>query len=144
VPAKVEVERHKESPVDDPTGPTGGSNRVIRGGSWVHDASSCRSANRLYETPVYRDFGRGLRVSFVPSDKVSTAADPMTDTTTQITNSIGMKLTLIPSGEFQMGSKESAEETAAFFKKTYGFGSPIRLAGVGLSSAGKVQTRITT
>ena len=30
-----------------------------------------------------------------------------------------MKLTLVPSGEFMMGSKESAEETAAFFKKNY-------------------------
>ena len=38
----------------------------------------------------------------------------------QITNSIGMKLTLVPSGEFMMGSKESAEETATFFKRTYG------------------------
>ena len=38
----------------------------------------------------------------------------------QITNSIGMKLTLIPSGEFKMGSGESAEATAAFFNKTYG------------------------
>jgi formylglycine-generating enzyme required for sulfatase activity len=40
--------------------------------------------------------------------------------TNQITNSIGMKLTLIPSGEFMMGSGESAEATAAFFNKTYG------------------------
>ena len=31
-----------------------------------------------------------------------------------------MKLTLIPSGEFMMGSGESAEETVAFFKKNYG------------------------
>jgi formylglycine-generating enzyme len=38
----------------------------------------------------------------------------------QITNSIGMKLTLIPAGEFKMGSGESAEATAAFFNKTYG------------------------
>ena len=38
----------------------------------------------------------------------------------QITNSIGMKLTLIPAGEFMMGSGESAEATAAFFNKTYG------------------------
>ena len=38
----------------------------------------------------------------------------------QITNSIGMKLTLVPSGEFKMGSGESAEATAAFFNKTYG------------------------
>jgi formylglycine-generating enzyme required for sulfatase activity len=37
----------------------------------------------------------------------------------QITNSIGMKLTLIPSGEFMMGNNESAEETAAFFQKNY-------------------------
>jgi formylglycine-generating enzyme required for sulfatase activity len=33
-----------------------------------------------------------------------------------------MKLTLIPSGEFMMGSGESAEATAAFFKKAYGVG----------------------
>jgi formylglycine-generating enzyme len=38
----------------------------------------------------------------------------------QITNSIGMKLILIPSGEFQMGSSEPAEATAAFFNKAYG------------------------
>ncbi len=50
---------------------------------------------------------------------LATAAEPK-PTTKQITNSIGMKLTLVPSGEFMMGSKESAEETAAFFNKTYG------------------------
>ncbi len=37
----------------------------------------------------------------------------------QITNSIGMKLTLIPAGEFTMGSGETAAETTAFFNKTY-------------------------
>ena len=31
-----------------------------------------------------------------------------------------MKLTLVPSGEFMMGSNESAEATADFFNKTYG------------------------
>jgi formylglycine-generating enzyme required for sulfatase activity len=39
--------------------------------------------------------------------------------TKQITNSIGMKLTLVPSGEFKMGSGESAEAAEAFFTKTY-------------------------
>jgi formylglycine-generating enzyme required for sulfatase activity len=38
----------------------------------------------------------------------------------QITNSIGMKLTLIPSGEFVMGSGESAEEMVAYFNKACG------------------------
>ena len=35
---------------------------------------------------------------------------------------VKMELVLIPAGEFMMGSKESAEETAAFFKKNYGEG----------------------
>ena len=38
----------------------------------------------------------------------------------QITNSIGMKLTLVPSGEFKMGGEESPAETAAFFNKSAG------------------------
>ncbi len=38
----------------------------------------------------------------------------------QITNSIGMKLTLVPSGEFMMGSGESGKDTAAFLNKMYG------------------------
>ena len=40
----------------------------------------------------------------------------------QITNSIGMMLTLIPAGEFMMGSGESAAATAEFFNKSYGGG----------------------
>ena len=38
----------------------------------------------------------------------------------EIANSIGMELTLIPAGEFMMGSREPAEDTAAFFNKTCG------------------------
>ena len=49
----------------------------------------------------------------------------------QITNSIGMKLTLVPSGEFMMGSGESAEATAAFFNKTF-YGSEVRKTKAGM------------
>ena len=56
--------------------------------------------------------------SFTPSARGEEAK--ATGGTRQIVNSIGMKLTLVPSGEFMMGSGESAEETAAFFKKNYG------------------------
>ncbi len=37
---------YEASPVDDPTGPTGGSYRVIRGGGWGVDAWDCRAAYR--------------------------------------------------------------------------------------------------
>jgi formylglycine-generating enzyme required for sulfatase activity len=36
----------------------------------------------------------------------------------KLTNSIGMPLTLIPAGEFMMGSRESAEATAEFGRRT--------------------------
>ena len=46
-------------PQTDPTGPTSGSDRVLRGGSWIHVAGSCRSANRNAYDPAGRlcDFG---------------------------------------------------------------------------------------
>ncbi|MFO0911400.1 MAG: formylglycine-generating enzyme family protein [Pirellulales bacterium] len=47
------------------------------------------------------------------------AAPRVTDASQQITNSIGMKLTLIPPGKFMMGSAESAESKAEFFKENY-------------------------
>ncbi len=54
---------------------------------------------------------------------LATAQEPKaTGGTNQITNSIGMKLTLVPSGEFQMGSVESAEATVAFLQKNYRLG----------------------
>ena len=52
-----------ESPVDDPTGATAGSNRVVRGGSWFDDAWLCRSADRSRLTPGYRNFAFGFRVA---------------------------------------------------------------------------------
>ena len=107
---------YARSSMDDPTGPAAGSVRVIRGGSWCGPATSCRLACRLMGRPGDRSSDIGFRVSRVPAE----VAEPIPATPKQITNSIGMKLTLVPSGEFMMGSKESAEETAAFFNKFYG------------------------
>jgi formylglycine-generating enzyme required for sulfatase activity/lipoprotein NlpI len=59
-------------------------------------------------------------VSLAVPSLLSTEEPKKPSDTKQITNSIGMKLTLVPSGEFMMGSKESAEETAKFFSKAYG------------------------
>ena len=49
-------------PQVDPTGPTEGSERVSRGGSWLLDASRCRSADRSIVHPVYRHYSLGFRL----------------------------------------------------------------------------------
>jgi len=48
--------------VVNPTGPTAGSSRVLRGGGWIYDAADCRSANRDYAAPGNRDDNLGLRL----------------------------------------------------------------------------------
>lgn len=47
----------------DPTGPTSGSFRVNRGGSWFNDAASCRVANRNRSTPSNRSSSLGFRLA---------------------------------------------------------------------------------
>jgi formylglycine-generating enzyme required for sulfatase activity len=52
--------------VSDPTGVDSGSERVIRGGSWVDDAGNCRSANRSSELPDVQYGETGLRLVVIP------------------------------------------------------------------------------
>jgi formylglycine-generating enzyme required for sulfatase activity len=51
------------SPLDDPTGASGGSDRVSRGGGWYFDASFCRVACRRGFTPDYRYGCLGFRLA---------------------------------------------------------------------------------
>ena len=53
---------YSSSPSNNPTGPSSGTDRVSRGGSWLNDASYCRSSNRNYGTPGNRDHNLGLRL----------------------------------------------------------------------------------
>ena len=46
----------------DPVGPSRGSDRVIRGGSWYDDLRYARVANRIVLEPSYRDRDLGLRL----------------------------------------------------------------------------------
>ncbi len=52
--------------ITDPVGPSSGSGRVLRGGSWSLNAGYCRSASRGYYVPSYRDFNFGFRLALVP------------------------------------------------------------------------------
>ena len=50
----------------NPTGPSTGSFRVLRGGSWYDFAVHCRSARRNITNPVNRSYDVGFRLVFVP------------------------------------------------------------------------------
>lgn len=50
----------------NPKGPSSGSNRVIRGGSWYYSASYCRVAIRNYDSPGNRNYNLGFRVVLLP------------------------------------------------------------------------------
>lgn len=53
---------YAQSPSRAPTGPSTGSYRIFRGGSWNLSASSCRSAIRFRSTPSYRFLSLGFRL----------------------------------------------------------------------------------
>ena len=67
---------YAKSPTDDPTGPSTGSCRVIRGGSWDDGARSCRSADRNRNSPGYRLDNLGFRVSRVPAEAAAETQSP--------------------------------------------------------------------
>lgn len=46
----------------NPKGASSGSHRVIRGGSWIINAPSCRAADRYGITPDYRSYNIGFRL----------------------------------------------------------------------------------
>lgn len=54
---------YQSSSQSDPQGPSSGSDRVGRGGSFFFNARYCRVSNREYYTPDFRTFDLGLRLS---------------------------------------------------------------------------------
>jgi len=64
-------EYYKESPPNDPQGPTTGSIRVGRGGSWNFTTWHCRSALRGNYSPEDRYISLGFRVAADPPSKSS-------------------------------------------------------------------------
>ena len=50
----------------NPQGPSSGSRRVLRGGSWNSIARNCRVSFRYYYDPDYSNFCYGLRLVLVP------------------------------------------------------------------------------
>lgn len=57
---------YSSSAQTNPTGPSSGSYRVLRGGSWGDNAGGCRVSYRDYSDPSYLDYFYGFRVVLVP------------------------------------------------------------------------------
>jgi formylglycine-generating enzyme required for sulfatase activity len=60
---------YASSPRRDPQGPSEGSLRVVRGGSWGYGGRGCRSAYRDGGAPAVRYFDLGFRVALVPAER---------------------------------------------------------------------------
>ncbi len=56
-------EYYKNSPSSNPSGPSSGSKRVLRSGSWYNDATICRVANRSNYSPTDRFNSSGFRLA---------------------------------------------------------------------------------
>ena len=56
-------EGYPKDDVTDPQGSLTASDHVLRGGSWMVDASSCRSAFRMQYDPTFSSSGIGFRVA---------------------------------------------------------------------------------
>jgi len=54
---------YKEELVTNPTGPTSGSQKVIRGGAWFFGSHTCRISSRCYLSPIWSDFSTGFRIA---------------------------------------------------------------------------------
>ena len=59
---RYDKQYYLNSPSNNPQGPVKGRKRVVRGGSWINQPYSCRSAARGYYSPDYTDSDFGFRV----------------------------------------------------------------------------------
>jgi formylglycine-generating enzyme required for sulfatase activity len=57
---------YSSSPASNPTGPSSGSSRVCRGGSWYLPGASLRASNRAAEAPSFNDDFVGFRCASAP------------------------------------------------------------------------------
>ncbi len=86
----------------------GASRRVIRGGSWLFDASLCRAAIRYWYAPSNRYNYLGFRLARVPIGKDVVAPPPPPEKKAEappaaFKNSIGMEFVLVPKGKSWLG-----------------------------------------
>ena len=130
---------YESSSASNPTGPSSGEFRVLRGGGWSSNTIGARSAYRNAFMPDYRDDNNGFRCAAVyvepapvktaPPTRIPVAvitqirtalpAVPLTAPTVQAiaphgtmaSEADGMILVNVPAGEFVMGSRDHGSDS---------------------------------
>ena len=67
---------YSSSSQTNPTGPSSGSYRVLRGGSWFNGAGNCRVSNRGGYTPDYRSNSYGFRLACLSESVAGSSITP--------------------------------------------------------------------
>jgi len=62
---------YRESPQNDPQGPSSGTKRVFRGGSWFYDVRGVRASYRDFAVPDYRSSYLGFRLVLQTATRVN-------------------------------------------------------------------------
>jgi formylglycine-generating enzyme required for sulfatase activity len=57
---------YQSSPSTNPPGPSSGTERVLRGGSWLNNSLGCRSSTRGFDTPGIVNYDCGFRAARTP------------------------------------------------------------------------------
>ena len=91
-------------PVTDPLGPTSGTHRAKRGGSWLNHPYNARSAERRFYYPNEKTHYFGFRVAF----KKAEPAQPTTHTV-DLNSSVNLEMIWVEPGTFTMGSPVTEE-----------------------------------
>ncbi|MBF0199171.1 MAG: SUMF1/EgtB/PvdO family nonheme iron enzyme, partial [Planctomycetes bacterium] len=58
---------YSSASITNPTGPSSGTQRILRGGGWDYSAYSCRATHRIKYPPSAREFNFGFRIVLAPT-----------------------------------------------------------------------------
>ena len=91
----------------NPKGPSSGSERVVRGGSWFSSGWTCRVSNRLSNTPDERNNYLGLRLALAEGEEPETPDEPTEpefEYKTYKVKGISFDMVSVAGGTFTMGA----------------------------------------
>ncbi len=119
---------YSSTSVTDPTGPTFGSYRVFRGGSWINGAGACRVSFRGEAEPSERGNALGFRLVLgVELPEIETIDDPYDE------------MVYVKGGTFLMGAQSSSSSSPNYDSEAYNRESPVHAVTLSSFYIGKYE-----